>query len=155
MHKTATERFEAKVDTNGPIWNGTPCWLWTANQVGLGYGAFFANKEVKQVYAQRWSYEHYVGAIPEGLDIDHLCRVHLCVNPKHLEPVTRSENMRRGNPAAMNRAKTHCPYGHPYNFDNTYIKNDGGRQCRTCQHAFLIKWRNTNLPPLKSGLPRG
>lgn len=71
-------------------------------------------------------YEAFVGPIPDGLQIDHLCRVRHCVNPAHLEPVTIAENVRRG--AA---AQTHCKYGHEYTPENTVIHH-GGRECRTC-----------------------
>ena len=73
---------------------GTGCWLWTSGLWGGGYGAFFLRG--KKVQAHRFSYEHHVGPIPEGLDVDHLCRVRHCVNPKHLEPVTRKVNINRG-----------------------------------------------------------
>lgn len=79
----------------------------------------------------RIAYELLVGPIPDGLQLDHLCRVRNCVNPDHLEPVTGQENMRRG----YFGTKTHCPNGHAYDEANTYIfSNTRGRhrQCRTC-----------------------
>ena len=75
-------RFVAKTDT---------CWLWTG-ATASGYGLFW---DERQVRAHRWAYESEVGPIPEGLQLDHLCRVPLCVRPDHLEPVTGAENMRR------------------------------------------------------------
>lgn len=71
--------------------------------------------------------------------MDHLCRRPSCVNPEHLEPVTRSENLRRGNVgqsglAQLNKAKTHCPKGHPYDEENTYHYK-GSRYCRQCLAA--------------------
>jgi hypothetical protein len=70
------------------------CWEWTAGRSGgPGYGAFSLGQ--RKVGAHRWSYENFVGPIPEGLELDHLCRNPGCVNPDHLEPVTRSENIRR------------------------------------------------------------
>lgn len=111
-------RFWSKVDkTSG-------CWLWTGAVTGSGYGSGSAGG--KAVLAHRWAYELMVGPIPEGLEIDHLCRVTLCVNPAHLEPVTHDENVRR----AM---VTHCPAGHPYDEENTYVRPDrGSRECRVC-----------------------
>lgn len=70
------------------------CWLWVGECNDNGYGRF--SVKGRKVYAHRSSYEIHVGPIPEGLHIDHLCRVRNCVNPEHLEPVTRSENVRRG-----------------------------------------------------------
>lgn len=120
-----TERFLEKIDV-------TPgCWLWTASKRPNGYGQFKVGDS--PVPAHRFSYEHYFGSIPEGLQLDHLCRVRSCVNPAHLEPVTQAENIRRGeSPPARNARKTHCPQGHAYQGDNLII--DGGyRRCRTCK----------------------
>jgi hypothetical protein len=88
-------------------------------------------------------YELLVGPIPQGFDIDHLCRNRGCVRPDHLEPATRSENLRRGDlhppAAALQAAKTHCPRGHPYDEINTYWNTNGGRGhsrvCRACWKA--------------------
>lgn len=83
------ERFWEKIEIQN-----SGCWAWKGSLVG-GYGSFFANKRV--VKAHRWSYEQFVGPIPDGLELDHLCRNTCCVNPAHLEPVTHAENVRRGN----------------------------------------------------------
>lgn len=123
---------------------GDACWEWFGGRSTGGYGRFFNGS--RHVAAHRFAYELLVGPIPAGLDIDHLCRVRHCVNPAHLEPVTRSENLRRGTPhgppdggsaAARQRAKTHCPKGHPYDEENTLLhywkrENSWRRLCRTC-----------------------
>jgi hypothetical protein len=70
------------------------CWLWTGARTHAGYGLLTIN--YANHYAHRWSYELHVGPIPPGLDLDHLCRVRHCVNPEHLEPVTRKTNLNRG-----------------------------------------------------------
>lgn len=125
LRKTASERFWEKVVT-------TPdgCMIWNGGKTLGGYGRFAAETAHRggvQEMAHRWSYEDKVGPIPEGFDIDHLCRVRACVNPSHLEPVTRAENIRRA--AAI---KTACPAGHPYTEDNTSRNAEGHRKCRTC-----------------------
>lgn len=73
------------------------CWRWTGQKNRFGYGQLTVNRDGKSrcLGAHRFSYEAHVGPIPEGLEIDHLCRVRDCVNPEHLEPVTRAENVRR------------------------------------------------------------
>lgn len=77
---------------------GTGCIEWIGGRTTAGYGSFAARTArgaEKKVMAHRWSYEHHVGAIPEGLDLDHLCRNRACINPEHLEPVTRAVNIQR------------------------------------------------------------
>jgi hypothetical protein len=70
------------------------CWIWQRALLKNGYGAI--KRDGYRGVAHRWYYERYVGPIPAGLEIDHLCRKRACVNPAHLEPVTREENIRRG-----------------------------------------------------------
>ena len=107
------------------------CWIWTGIINGYGYGQVIDHG--RRPMAHRKMYETLVGPIPEGLTLDHLCRVHACVNPGHLEPVTIRENTLRGNTTpAANAAKTHCLRGHPLAGDNLYRTPDGRRQCRAC-----------------------
>jgi hypothetical protein len=109
------------------------CWRWTSNHWALGYGAFNIGK--KNHAAPRVAYELAVGPIPEGMSLDHLCRVRNCVNPAHLEPVTHRENVLRGtSPAAIHALKTHCPAGHEYSADNLvkWHLARGRRVCRIC-----------------------
>lgn len=93
----------------------------------------------------RWLYEQVSGEpIAEGYEPDHLCRVRNCVNPAHLEPVTRRENVFRGigNPTVENAGKTHCPQGHPYDEANTYHRAyDHSRQCRACNRERARAWK--------------
>jgi hypothetical protein len=119
--RPAADRFWEKVRESE-----AGCWLWTGYTHG-GYGKF-AVAYAKNKYAHRFAYEALVGEIPEGLDLDHLCRVRNCVNPEHLEPVTRAENIRRA--VAL---ITHCPHGHAYTPDNIVASNPK-RQCRTCHN---------------------
>ena len=89
------ERFLAFVQKSA----SAPCWVWTGTRQRNGYGSF--GVKGRTLRAHRWSYEFYVGPIPAGLQIDHLCRVRNCVNPEHLEPVTHAENMRRAREARI------------------------------------------------------
>jgi len=116
--------FKSRIEP-GP--NG--CWNWTGPRGGRGHYGSITLPGRRSAYAHRWAYEHYVGPIPDGLEIDHLCRNTLCVNPDHLEAVTHKVNMQR-TPKAL---KTHCDNGHRYSAENTYIKPNGCRDCRECR----------------------
>lgn len=112
------------------------CWPWLAGLNAYGYGVFNAGHRGK-VMAHRYAYEVLVGPIPHGLDLDHLCRNRRCVNPAHLEPVTRRVNVLRGESvSARNAVATHCPRGHEFTTDNTgrYVRRTGRsiRYCRAC-----------------------
>lgn len=131
--RTLIERFEEKI-REGP--NG--CWEWTGALIPSGYGMKWNGERV--VPAHRWSYEYHRDEIPDGLQLDHLCRNRRCVNPWHLEPVTNRVNSKRGKAAGVNRernlARTHCPYGHEFTPENTYASPArGDRQCLKCSRA--------------------
>lgn len=117
------------------------CWEWTASTAGGGYGHF--NYKKKQYTAHRTAYELLVGEIPKGLQIDHLCRNKKCVNPQHLEPVTPSQNICRGDTIpAVHAKKTHCPNGHPYSGDNLYLSGKHQtRRCRICRNKTQIRYK--------------
>lgn len=134
------ERMEAKYIPE-PF---SGCWLWTGACGSEGHGQIYFNGKLHGAHAV--SYEINVGPIPEGLEIDHLCRVRNCINPKHLEPVAHEENCRRGEAGqktgAAHAAKTHCKNGHPFDSKNTYhvAGNYKGRSfktrhCRACHKA--------------------
>jgi len=129
------DRFWAKVQLPADL---ADCWLWTGATKGRSqdaqYGCIFSGKRTRAgnplpVPAHRVSYELHVGPVPDGLHLDHLCRVSRCVNPAHLEPVTLRENLLRG---ALARRQDHCPHGHPWDEANTYTYRSGARYCRTC-----------------------
>lgn len=124
QHRPFDERFWEKVDLR----SDDECWPWMASVTADGYGQFWITTERRSVNAHRVAYELTVGQIPDGLEIDHLCRVRCCVNPTHMEPVTRAENARRARAAI-----THCPAGHEYDETNTYVYPSGARGCRTCR----------------------
>lgn len=120
------ERFWEKVNRT------ESCWLWTGSQHPLGYGRIGVGRTIR--LAHRVSYELLVGPIPDGLELDHLCRTPACVRPDHLEPVTHAENMRRGYGASgRNYRARACKSGHPWTPENThYRKGSGSRYCRAC-----------------------
>lgn len=124
-------RFDAKVDRG----DGSGCWLWKGATDGEGrYGAMLYEGRVQR--AHRIALALAGSPVPEGMDVDHLCRVTLCVRPDHLEVVTHRTNVLRGESRqAANAAKTHCPAGHPYDEANTYVMPGGGRACRACNRA--------------------
>lgn len=99
----------------------TGCWIWSG-RVHQRYGQASHGR-----VAHRLVYEQRRGPIPEGMELDHTCRNTLCVNPDHLEPVTRAENVRR-----RYADYDHCASGHPYTPENTYRRPSGHRDCRVC-----------------------
>lgn len=116
--------------------------LWLAGVQPAGYGKFWLTG--RSVGAHRFAYVLAYGPIPEGLHIDHLCRVRACVAPDHLEAVTQAENNRRGyGLTAENIRKTHCPEGHPYTEVNTYVCSEGKRSCRKCHAARQRLYKET------------
>ena len=130
MSRSNKDRFFPKV------YQTEYCWFWLAYCTSDGYGRFRYNGIWME--AHRASYIMFRGPIPEGLEIDHLCRVRKCVNPEHLEIVTHIENMQRGNRfdiGKLNRVKTHCPQGHLYSM----VDAAGARRCRSCHNITSRK----------------
>jgi hypothetical protein len=139
-HLSTEERFWTKVNKNGPVPAACPhlgpCWCWTAGLDAYGYGQFKPTGSRQNLKAHRFAYELLVGPIPEGLTIDHLCRIQRCVNPAHMEPTTMTENLRR-------RPKHDaCKHGHPYAEGNFRLEGRS-RRCLVCKRAR----RNRQLLP--------
>jgi hypothetical protein len=105
------------------------CWLWAGSRTKLGYGQFSVSAALRGQFAHRVSFELFAGPIPEGLELDHLCRTPACVRPSHLEAVTHRENLFRSEAiCTINARKTRCPKGHPYD----RVKKNGDRFCGVC-----------------------
>ena len=153
------ERFVEKFEI-GEIPEGfdSPCYNWTASLKGRGYligwghGQFWNG--AKLVGAHQFSWKTFVGFVPKGLELDHLCKNKVCVNPDHLEPVTHRENQIRagcGRPEIgdLHRNKTHCPQGHEYAGENLrleYNKKTGvtSRKCRICGNRRAKEYGRRN-----------
>ena len=140
-------RFWAKVEKTDT------CWIWIASIDANGYGQF--SLDGMNVRAHRVAYELEVGPIPDGLHLDHLCRVRNCVRPAHLEPVTQQENIARGfGASAINSRKNKCNNGHPLRGDNLVVRR-GWRECRTCRNEGDKRRYHENKGELSPRRPVG
>jgi len=120
------------------------CWLWRGLVDRKGYGRV-TYRGRSGCQAHRVAYEMLVGPIPDGLELDHLCRVHACINPEHLEPVTQQENRRR---SPLIRP-SHCQRGHELT-DADFLPHKGVRQCVICRRAYGAEWARQKRSRLKS-----
>lgn len=116
------------------------CWLWTGGTTPSKNGAYghflVSNRPRRQGLAHRFSYEFRYGPVPDGLELDHLCRNTTCVNPAHLEAVTHRVNVLRGSsPTAISVAMNACIKGHPFTTKNTGHNSRGSRYCRECHRV--------------------
>ena len=125
------ERWAARVEVGA----ADECWPWAGYLSAEGYGRL--GFQGRDLLAHRIAYELYIGSIPTGLTIDHLCRNRKCVNPAHLEAVTRGENVLRGDSRVARQARqTECARGHAFDESNTFVGRDGRRRCRTCRREY-------------------
>lgn len=135
--------YPARILDNSELVHGTGCWNWKCSS-SAGYGTMKLHDRTI-TGAHRVAYTVFVGDIPAGLEIDHLCRNRLCVNPLHLEPVTRSENHKRKPP------RTHCFRGHEFTEENTIMRPGRiGRLCRECNrptHARAKRRLRASMAP--------
>lgn len=126
----------------------SPCLVFTGRLSDSGYGRVTTPHATHFAHKVMWEAEH--GTVPDGMELDHLCRVRACANPAHLEPTTHRENVLRGvGPSAVNAVKTHCDRGHEFTPTNTYIppKRPDERQCRRCR-ANLHYFQSVKGHPL-------
>lgn len=113
----------------------TACWIWQRQLNARGYGKGTHRERDRKFLVHRVAYEVLIGPIPEGLTIDHLCRVKACCNPAHLEPVTLAENVRR---KVWVQSPT-CRNGHEYIPSNIYFAR-GHRNCRACRREATRRY---------------
>ena len=119
------------------------CWLWTGYVQPNGYAQFRLDGRrghARAAYVHRIAYEWFRHEIPDGFEVDHLCRTRHCCNPYHLEVVPHAENIRRavaaGTFGKRHRGQTHCKHGHEFTATNTYVTKDGKRKCKACRRAI-------------------
>lgn len=150
------ERIRANVTVND-----AGCWIWNRSLGTAGYGQMYyqaPGERARMQSAHRTSYRVFIGPIPEGLELDHLCRVRRCVNPEHLDPVPHQTNVLRSPIAigAINGAKTHCRAGHPFSAENTRFSMKGKqpmRVCRACSREAGARYK-ARQRALRSGAIR-
>lgn len=120
------ERFMEKVDRHHP----SGCWIWTGGKQTSGYGGFWDGQRDER--AHRFSFRMFCGEIPAGFHVHHVCCNPSCVNPEHLQTMTRRDNLLASDTLpGINARKTLCKRGHPLSGDNLRITN-GARICKTC-----------------------
>jgi hypothetical protein len=127
----------------------TECWNWEGAITSKGYGSVRVNG--RNLGAHRVIYEALKKVIPDGKQLDHLCRNRRCVNPWHLEVVSSKENTLRGiGPTAINAKKTQCANGH--SLEGSYVYPKGNRSCEICRQESRMKWQRANLKQPKAVL---
>ncbi|MFD1656981.1 hypothetical protein ACFSL4_01705 [Streptomyces caeni] len=130
------------------------CWVWTGGTDESGYGRIRIGND-KRDSTYRLGYAELIIPIPDGLELDHLCRRPACWNPWHLDPVTHAVNVLRDlSPAARCARATHCPRGHAFTPGNTRIDPDGSRRCRTCKRE-LAGWQGGVAASERTHCPQG
>lgn len=126
-----------------------PCIEWPYSRDTWNYGK--VRKDGRNQMAHRVYYEESKGPIPDGFQVDHLCKNPGCINPLHLEAVTPAVNNERSDaPSAKNKRKTHCKWGHPLSGSNLRIRPSGNRECRECARQRTYAFYHKRPRPLDS-----
>lgn len=134
MNSVSLIRFVAKIQVSDE-----GCWIWQGKLHG-GYGRHSVDGRTEQ--AHRASYQHFIGSIPDGYELDHFkCQRKSCVHPWHVEPVSIKGRI---NSVRYQALKTRCKYGHEFTFENTYVDHKGARSCRTCRREAEKRWQRAN-----------
>lgn len=121
----------------------TKCWNWVGALGATKYGTATIDRQA--ISAHRLSYLLFNGNLEPTLDIDHLCKNIVCVNPEHIRQTSRKENnLNSTSPSRAHALKTHCAKGHEYSLENTYRNpTNGSRGCRICRKNVAIRnWQN-------------
>lgn len=129
---------EQRLEIHAKKDNETGCLVWNGSRCKDGYGTVNFELRGKRVYlAHRMAYLHFVGEIPDGEEIDHICKNRACVNPDHLRSVSHQVNVDNGDYKTnhRNRTKNHCKLGHELSGENLFISKNGSRQCKECRNA--------------------
>lgn len=133
-----TSRLLDRVAVN----SDTGCWDFTGTISAGKYGSIYYDGKMRKAHRVAWAI--FRAEDPGSRDLDHLCRNTRCCNPYHLDPVTRSENLRRSPLMDRNSHKTHCKRGHEFNAENTRVRPNGQRTCKTCMRMHIRNWRARN-----------
>lgn len=151
MPRKRTEaELSAAIENNIEMVTESGCWIWMARLDGDGYAVIDHDNTSFKVH--RLLYVKHRGPIPEGLELDHLCRVRCCVHPWHTEAVTHQVNVDRGLAGINMTSKTHCPQGHEYTAENTYVTpSTGARGCKTCRIEKALKWSDDRAQKVAAG----
>lgn len=148
VYAKAFLRFITKIEVSETqFYNGSPCWIWKGltNSV-TGYGEFKIDAHRKSVLPRssphRYAYQYFVGAIPDGEEIDHLCHTRNCANPLHLRTLTHGDNQANRRNCYVNSGQ--CKNGHKMEGDNVRVDKNGRKKCKACNREKVAEFYARN-----------